>query len=321
MTKPEKSARDLAGEAGAFDAQIRERMAHGHVPDLRRAGRCEWFRNNVWRDPVYVDLVYGAIARRILDVAGEPRRILEIGCGPGHIALELARHGHDVTGIDISAEAIRVAGETAGADPLAGERGPLRYLVSSLEDFRDPDGYDLAVFVGALHHFPDVPGALARVRGLLRPSGRLFVSEPSRRRVTRREAVLAHLVRTLLAEGGMYHQGGLAEGWEARLEADIHAVGCELEYRDAGGGSPQSPHDNESDFDDITEHVAKGFDITDLGDDYGLTDRIIGGLRIEDRAREHRMARWLSAMDAMLVESGAASPRWRHLTAMPKTAG
>ncbi|MEF2232214.1 MAG: class I SAM-dependent methyltransferase [Pseudodesulfovibrio sp.] len=321
MTRTAGTAHDLTGEAEAFDAQIRERVANGHVPDLRHAERCEWFRNNIWRDPVYVDLVYGAIARRILALAGEPCRILEVGCGPGHIALELARHGHDVTGIDISPEAIRVARETAAADRFADERGPLRHLVSSLEEFRAEAGFDLVVFVGALHHFPDVADALARVQALLAPGGRLFVSEPSRRHISRREAVVAYLIRTLLAEGGMYHEGGLAEDWPDRLAAEIHAAGCELEYRDAEGESPQSPHDNEADFEDIAARVAGHFDITDLGDDYGLIDRIVGGLRIEDKAREHRLARWLSAVDAMLVESGAVSPRWRHLTATPKTAG
>ena len=40
---------------------------------------------------------------------GRPLRILDIGCGSGYIAAELARRGHSVLGIDPDAERIRRA--------------------------------------------------------------------------------------------------------------------------------------------------------------------------------------------------------------------
>src|ERR1022692_2053596 len=49
----------LKDEAAAFDLQIRERIAHGHVPDLRRAQPCDWFYNNPWRRPEYIDSIFG----------------------------------------------------------------------------------------------------------------------------------------------------------------------------------------------------------------------------------------------------------------------
>jgi SAM-dependent methyltransferase len=39
--------------------------------------------------------------------------VLDVGCGTGELALFLARHGHDVLGIDLSARAIRQAREKA----------------------------------------------------------------------------------------------------------------------------------------------------------------------------------------------------------------
>ena len=40
---------------------------------------------------------------------------LDIGCGPGHLAIELARMGFDSQGIDISSEMIRIAEDVAKA--------------------------------------------------------------------------------------------------------------------------------------------------------------------------------------------------------------
>ncbi|MCD6320614.1 MAG: class I SAM-dependent methyltransferase [Candidatus Desulfofervidaceae bacterium] len=40
-----------------------------------------------------------------------PRRILEVGCGTGRIAVPLAQNGHEVIGIDISLPMLRVAKE------------------------------------------------------------------------------------------------------------------------------------------------------------------------------------------------------------------
>lgn len=45
--------------------------------------------------------------------AGQPGRALDIGCGKGHWAMELARRGWQVTGIDIVPKAVREARERA----------------------------------------------------------------------------------------------------------------------------------------------------------------------------------------------------------------
>ena len=61
--------------------------------------------------------------------------MLEIGCGPGYISLELARFGYDVVGIDLSAHCIKIAQDFADLDPHIGERGSLEYKFCNLFEF------------------------------------------------------------------------------------------------------------------------------------------------------------------------------------------
>ena len=56
MSVTHKISVDLHQEAEAFNSQIDERIANGHIPDLRLAEPCDYFYNNPWRRPAYVKL-------------------------------------------------------------------------------------------------------------------------------------------------------------------------------------------------------------------------------------------------------------------------
>ena len=55
-----------------------------------------------------------ALARRMGRVLDSP--ILDIACGPGRHAIELANAGHDVTGVDFSPGLLALARESAAAN-------------------------------------------------------------------------------------------------------------------------------------------------------------------------------------------------------------
>ena len=55
------NSNNLQLEAMAFDSQIEERIANGHIPDLRYSTPCDYFYNNPWRRPKYVELDFGEI--------------------------------------------------------------------------------------------------------------------------------------------------------------------------------------------------------------------------------------------------------------------
>lgn len=122
--------------------------------------------------------------RRVVDALPlEPGlRVIEVGCGPGGAAIEVARRvgpaGH-VLAVDRSAAAIaRTAG--AAADLIAA--GRLSVLAVAVEELVLPPGegrFDLAfaVRVGALDgRHPELEDrAMARLRDALGPGARLFV--------------------------------------------------------------------------------------------------------------------------------------------------
>jgi SAM-dependent methyltransferase len=108
-------------------------------------------------------------------------RVLEIGCGTGAAAREVARrvgHGH-VHAIDRSAKSIAIAKAGARAEI---EAGRLSFQQIAIEDFELPAGeprYDLAFAcrVGALDGRHPEAGQRARLRvaAALTPTGRLLI--------------------------------------------------------------------------------------------------------------------------------------------------
>jgi SAM-dependent methyltransferase len=111
---------------------------------------------------------YGASVVEFLDPQpGE--RILDLGCGTGHLTREIAAQGADVLGIDASAEMIETASE---------EHPDLEFRQADARTF-EPDGAFDAVFSNAaLHWIPeaDHDAVLEMVQDALAPDGR-FVAE------------------------------------------------------------------------------------------------------------------------------------------------
>ena len=99
-------------------------------------------------------------------------RVLDIGCGEGHLTRALAKRGARVTGYDPF---------IAATELIAHGAGTYRLAKAPADAIPEPDHEaDLVLFVFSLHHVPadKLERALAEARRLLRPSGRLYVAEP-----------------------------------------------------------------------------------------------------------------------------------------------
>jgi len=80
-------------------------------------------------------------------------RALDLGCGIGIDTVYLTKHGWDVTGVDLTPQALAIARRTAASARV----GP-RFLegdVSRLPDLDVGDGYSLLVDFGCYHTLPD----------------------------------------------------------------------------------------------------------------------------------------------------------------------
>ncbi len=107
--------------------------------------------------------------------AGNPRHVVDLGCGPGTLTATLARRwpGAEVRGIDSSPEMI----EAARAMPVAeGQR--LSFALGDIRDWR-PDGrVDVIVSNAVLQWVPGHLTVLARWAGFLQPGGWLAFQIP-----------------------------------------------------------------------------------------------------------------------------------------------
>jgi SAM-dependent methyltransferase len=121
-------------------------------------------------DPGVLDFALDAYARESAR-AGSPLRVLDLGCGDGRVAGELAQAGARVTGVDPSPVALERA---HAAHPELELHGPLPDGRLPLPD----SSFELALLLNVLEHVADAQLLLSEVRRVLVPAGLLGVAVP-----------------------------------------------------------------------------------------------------------------------------------------------
>jgi cyclopropane fatty-acyl-phospholipid synthase-like methyltransferase len=128
--------------------------------------------NAFWRAAVPAEATRAEVD--FLERAARPgSRVLDVPCGSGRHALELARRGYRVTGLDVSAEAIGFARAAARA-----ERLDLDLRVGDMADVPDDLWVDLVIHMGNSFGYLEHAGTqrfLAAVAGIVAPGGALVV--------------------------------------------------------------------------------------------------------------------------------------------------
>ena len=123
-----------------------------------------------YRDYAGEELVFRAEFRRRLvrmRAAGASGRLLDVGAATGAFLTEARGAGFDVAGIEPSP-----VGEAARARGFDVFHGPIEAATFA------PASFDVATIFDVLEHLVDPADVLGRIRGWLRPTGRLFVAVP-----------------------------------------------------------------------------------------------------------------------------------------------
>jgi SAM-dependent methyltransferase len=118
-----------------------------------------------------------AFATQILETVRPfvvPRTVLDVGCGYGHTAYELAQRCEHVVGIEPFAELARPGME------LARDRPNLEIRHQGIETLDERERFDLIVLDNVFEHLPDQRGALVKLSAALRPGGVLYLLMPNK---------------------------------------------------------------------------------------------------------------------------------------------
>ncbi|MBF8176236.1 MULTISPECIES: bifunctional 2-polyprenyl-6-hydroxyphenol methylase/3-demethylubiquinol 3-O-methyltransferase UbiG [Oxalobacteraceae] len=105
------------------------------------------------------------------------KTVVDIGCGGGILAESMAKSGANVTGIDLSEKALKVA------DLHSLESGvQVRYELIAAEDLaeREAGRYDVVTCMEMLEHVPDPAAIVAACAKLAKPGGKVFFSTINR---------------------------------------------------------------------------------------------------------------------------------------------
>ena len=106
------------------------------------------------------------------------KKVLDIGCGGGILSDSMARKGADVTGIDLSTKALKVAQLHALE---AGTTG-VTYREVSAEALaqEQPGSFDVVTCMEMLEHVPDPASVVRACTELVKPGGWVFFSTINR---------------------------------------------------------------------------------------------------------------------------------------------
>jgi 2-polyprenyl-3-methyl-5-hydroxy-6-metoxy-1,4-benzoquinol methylase len=123
-------------------------------------------------DETVGDSVSDPATEALLDLAGDLRgmHVVEVACGQGRVARELARRGARVVGVDLSAALLDRARQAELARPMG-----IAYVRANVATWSAGEAsFDAAICNYGLSDIDDLDGALKTIKDALRPGG-IFV--------------------------------------------------------------------------------------------------------------------------------------------------
>ena len=114
---------------------------------------------------------------RLLKLMGDlssTKKVLDLCCGIGRHSIEFARHGFEVTGVDITQPYLDIAKEKADKEGL-----DIQFIHSDMKEFCEPGSFDLvANLCTSFGYFDDINDDLQVLRNIyssLTPNGKFVI--------------------------------------------------------------------------------------------------------------------------------------------------
>ncbi|MFD1747583.1 class I SAM-dependent methyltransferase [Rhizobium helianthi] len=121
-----------------------------------------------------------ALAQEVVKVAaGKPRRVVDLGCGPGDVLLRIRRHAPDwdLTGADISPRMLAIARD-AQEERLAADTRRIHWLLTNGRNLACADGsFDVVMSNSVLHHVADAVQFWREIRRIAEEGAHVFVRD------------------------------------------------------------------------------------------------------------------------------------------------
>ena len=139
--------------------------------------------------------------------------VLDMGCGAGHASFAVAPHAKSVVAYDIAPpmlDTVAAAARERGLDTIRTQQGAAETLPF------DDASFDWVISRMSAHHWHDVPKALAEVRRVLKPGGRvLFIDIAG----SDHPLLDTHLQAVELLRDGSHIRDYRADEWIALFDA------------------------------------------------------------------------------------------------------
>lgn len=171
-----------------------------------------------------------AFVERLVEL-GAAGRVLDIGCGPGQVALLIAERidGTEVVGIDLARHMLEVAQQRRAGSAVEAR---VSFELADAKGLPYPDNaFDTVCSNTILHHIPDPRPFLAEAGRVLKPGGALLVRDLFR---PRDPATVDALVREHAAQANPTQRELFRASLCAALTpAELEAVAVEAGLTDA----------------------------------------------------------------------------------------
>jgi len=151
---------------------LREKKAHDEDDVLGQSFKLKQRFSHIMTYPGHLRL-FGKV-KEAYSLNDKPMKILDYGCGLGDRSFEMATFGHDITGIDLSSNYIKLA----NTKNVKRSFDNISFIEMDAHKLKfDNEAFDLVIGDGILHHL-DFEQALIEVRRVLKKGGVAIFKEP-----------------------------------------------------------------------------------------------------------------------------------------------